>query len=148
VIDWRKGRTGNTLLKTSIFEPGVQHFRPECLSGEDQDFFSRMIAKGHVFVWCHEALVHEVVPKIRWKRTFMLKRALLRGAITLVQPTFGAADMLKSIVAVPVYTAALPFTLLLGHHRFMSCLIKLCDHAGAVLAMLGIRAIKQPYVTE
>src|SRR2546425_6708031 len=43
VIDWRKGRTGNVLLKKRIFAAVAQPFRPEFLTGEDQDFFGRMI---------------------------------------------------------------------------------------------------------
>ncbi len=80
VIDWRKGRTGNVLLRRRIFAPGGQAFRPSFLTGEDQDFFRRMIEKGHSFIWCNEAVAYEVVPPIRWKRTFLLRRALLRGA--------------------------------------------------------------------
>jgi glycosyltransferase involved in cell wall biosynthesis len=148
VIDWRKGRTGNLLLKRHVFARGEQHFRPEFLTGEDQDFFRRMIEKGYVFIWCDEALVYEVVPSTRWKRTFLLKRALLRGAISVVHPTAGAAALVKSAVAAPLYLAALPFALILGQGQFMTCLVRLCDHLGRLLATLGIDPIRQPYVTE
>ena len=148
VIDWRMGRTNNVLLKKRLFVAGDEPFRPEFLTGEDQDFFRRMIDKGHVFVWCNEAVVYEVVPPIRWKRTFMLRRALLRGKIALIEPTFGARAVARSVVAVPIYTCALPLTLLLGHHRFMMCLVKLCDHLGTLLALLGINPVREPYVTE
>jgi glycosyltransferase involved in cell wall biosynthesis len=148
VIDWRKGRTNNVLLKTGLFSAGVQPFRPEFLTGEDQDFFRRMIDKGHVFVWCNEAVVYEVVPPVRWKRTFMVRRALLRGKIAVIQPTFGARAIAKSAVAVPMYLAVLPLALLLGHHRFMTCLVKMCDHLGTLLALLGINPVSEPYVTE
>ncbi|HXD75849.1 MAG TPA: glycosyltransferase family A protein, partial [Vicinamibacterales bacterium] len=87
VIDWRKGRTGNVLLARRVFEGEPQPFREEFLTGEDQDFFRRMIDKGRRFVWCNEAIAYETVPPIRWQRTFMLKRALLRGAISQVHPT-------------------------------------------------------------
>src|SRR5262249_13059456 len=86
VIDWRKGRTGNVLLKKRIFAADAQPFKPEFRQGEDQDFFRRMIDNGHVFIWCNEAVAYEVVPPIRWKRTFMLKRALLRGAMEPKNP--------------------------------------------------------------
>ena len=56
--------------------------------------------------------------------------------------------ILKSLVAVPAYAAALPLVLVLGQHRFMAILIKLCDHLGRLLALVGIRAIREPYVTE
>jgi glycosyltransferase involved in cell wall biosynthesis len=148
VIDWRKGRTGNVLLKKRIFEGETQPFRPEFLTGEDQDFFRRMIDKGHVFVWCDEALAYETVPAIRWNRAFMLKRALLRGAVSLVHPTARRQAIAKSVIAAPVYTAALPFAFALGQGRFMTCLIKLFDHIGRLLAVVGVRPIRQPYVTE
>ena len=148
VIDWRKGRTGNVLLKRHIFEGQDQPFRPEFLTGEDQDFFRRMIGRGFVFVWCNEALAYEAVPPIRWNRTFMLKRALLRGGVSLVHPTGARRAIAKSVIAAPVYTAALPFAFALGQGRFMSCLIKLFDHIGRLLAVVGVRPIHQPYVTE
>jgi succinoglycan biosynthesis protein ExoM len=99
-------------------------------------------------VWCEEALAYEVVPPIRWKRSFMLRRALLRGGAVPLHPTFGPTDILKSLVAVPAYTLALPFAFLLGQHRFMRLMISLCDHLGKLLACLGIRPIKVAYVTE
>src|SRR5215831_3046909 len=43
VIDWKKGRTGNVLLKKRIFAADAQPFKPEFRQGEDQDFFRRMI---------------------------------------------------------------------------------------------------------
>jgi glycosyltransferase involved in cell wall biosynthesis len=148
VIDWTKGRTNNVLLKRGIFAIGGPPFRPEFRTGEDQDFFRRMIGKGYVFVWCNEAVVYEVVPPVRWKRTFMLRRALLRGTVSVIQPTFGVVDIAKSIIAVPAYTLALPVAFVLGHHRFMTLLVKLCDHLGTLLSLLGINPIKEPYVTD
>ena len=148
VIDWRKGRTGNVLLRRRIFAPGGQAFRPSFLTGEDQDFFRRMIEKGHSFIWCSEAMAYEVVPPIRWKRTFLLRRALLRGAVSVVHPAFGPRQIAKSVIAVPVYAAALPFALVLGHHRFMTLLVKLTDHLGKLLSLLGINPIRESYVTE
>lgn len=148
VIDWRKGRTGNVLLKAALIKSCAQPFRPDFRTGEDQDFFRRMIEKGHAFVWCGEAVAYEVVPEIRWKRSFMLKRALLRGANSLAHPTFGAVDVAKSVIAVPVYTVALPFALLWGHHRFMTLLVKTFDHLGKLLALVGVKPITQQYVTD
>jgi len=148
IIDWRKGRTGNVLLKKRLFETEAQPFRPEFRTGEDQDFFRRMIEQGHKFAWCNEALAYEVVPPIRWKRTFLLRRALLRGAVSRVHPTFGALAILKSAAAAPLYAAALPIALVMGQGHFMSCLVKLCDHLGVLLASLGINPISDPYVTD
>ena len=106
-----------------------------------------MIEKGHRFTWCNEAVAYEVVPPVRWKRTFMLRRALLQGAASKLRPTFGARDILRSTIAIPAYTFVLPFAFVLGHHRFMTLLIKLSNHFGTLLAVAGIRPIKEPYVT-
>jgi len=148
VIDWRKGRTGNVLLKKGIFASQDQLFRPEFRQGEDQDFFQRMIEKGYVFIWCNEAVAYEVVPPIRWKRTFMIRRALLRGAMEPKTARFGARDVTKSVMAVSTYAAALPIALFLGHHRFMMLLVKLCDHLGKLFAFVGFDLIRDPYITE
>ena len=149
VLSWNKGRTGNVLFKKGILTPGEMPFSPQFRGGSgDQDFFRRMIEKGNRFIWCEEAIVYEVVPPVRWKRSFMLKRALLRGGANLLHPTFGVRDILKSLIAVPTYALALPFALVLGHHRFMRIMISLCDHTGKLLACLGIRPIKVTYVTE
>ena len=107
-----------------------------------------MIEKGFRFVWCHEAMAYETVPPIRWNRTFMLKRALLRGGVSVRHATSGTTAIATSLIAAPLYALALPVTLLLGQGRFMTCLIKLCDHMGRLLALLGITPITQSYVTE
>ena len=131
-----------------LFEDGQPPFRPEFRSGEDQDFFGRMIERGHKFIWCNEAVAYEVVPPIRWKRSFMLRRALLRGAVANVDPNFGAKEIAKSAIAVPAYTLGLPFALILGQDKFMTLLVKLCDHVGKLLSLVGINPIKESYVTE
>ncbi len=148
IIDWKKGRTGNVLLKRAILGPAEQVFRKEFRTGEDQDLFRRLIAKGHIFVWCNEALAYEVVPPMRWKRSVMLRRALLRGSSTAEHPTTGARDILSSIAAVPLYAMALPFAFFLGQDKFMLLLVKLCDHLGRLLAVIGFDPVKEAYVTE
>jgi len=148
VIDGSQGRTGNVLLKREVFASSAPPFRPEFLTGEDQDFFGRMIEKGHVFIWCDEAVAYETVPPIRWKRTFMLKRALLQGRMSLFHATSGAREIARSVLSVPVYTATLPFAFVLGQKRFMTCLVKLFHHTGRLLALLGIDPVRQPYVTD
>jgi glycosyltransferase involved in cell wall biosynthesis len=148
VIGGREGRTGNVLLKREMLEGERQPFDPRFLTGEDQDFFARMIARGRVFIWCNDALAYETVPPVRWKRRFMVKRALLSGSMSPLQPAFGVARIARSCLAVVAYAAGLPLTLPFGHHRFMQCAIKLCDHLGGLLALVGIRPIKGAYVTE
>ena len=123
-------------------------FRPEFRAGEDQDFFRRAMEKGSVFIWSAEAVVYEVVPPPRWKRTYMLRKALLRGAAASLQPNCGVLGITKSIIAIPAYIVALPFAVVLGHHRFMSVLVKLFDHLGKLLALMGLNPITDKYVTD
>jgi len=148
VINWRKGRTGNVLLRRDLFDGSDEPFRAEFRVGEDQDFFRRAIAQGRVFVWCNEAVAYEYVPRARCKRSFMWRRALLRGADSLLHPTFGMRDVAKSVIAIPAYTAVLPFSLIVGQGAFMNYSVKLFDHLGRLLALVGIRPVKVPYVTE
>jgi succinoglycan biosynthesis protein ExoM len=148
VIDGSKGRTGNVLFRKTIVDGEYMPFRPEFRTGEDQDFFERMISKGYVFTWCHEAIAYEWVPPIRWKRTFLLRRALLRGTAAALNSGLGARDVMKSALAVPVYGIILPFALLFSHGRFMRYLVSLFDHLGKLAALLGINPIKEQYVTQ
>ncbi len=148
ILDSGKCRTGNALLKRELFSQDPRPFRPECLSGEDQDFFRRMIEKGRAFVWCNEAVVYEVVPPARWKRSFLVRRALFRGVFSLRNYGFPLERVLQSVVAVPAYTVALPFALVLGQPRFMGCVFKLSYHLGRLLALVGVDPIGQPYVTD
>ena len=147
-VYWKEGRTGNVLLKRSILAGMPVIFRPEFRGGEDTDFFSRMIDKGCKFIWCDEAVAYEVIPPVRWNRTFLIKRALLRGTSAVKYENFGIGEIAKSIVAVPVYALALPFTFFAGQHRFMDLLVRLCDHLGKLLAVAGVNVIKEYYVTE
>ena len=146
-VDWQEARTGNVLLRREVFlGSGEMPFRPEFRAGEDQDFFRRKISEGRTFIWSAEAIVYEVVPPARWSRSYMIKKALLRGATASLQPNCGAASIAKSIVAIPAYTIALPFAAVIGHEWFMTYLVKIFDHLGKLLALLKINLIKEDYV--
>ena len=135
-------------MKKSLFKEGRQWFDPAFGSGgEDRDFFRRKIEEGYVFVWCNEASVFEKVPAIRWKRTALLKRALLRGEMALNAVGSSPMSIACSALAIVLYTAGLPLFFVLGHHIFMKYLIRNCDHLGKVLAFLGIDLVKEKYVS-
>lgn len=147
-LKWRQCRTGNVLLKRELFQEDEAPFNPACLSGEDQDFFRRQIEKGRTFIWCHEAPAFEVVPAVRWKRSFLAKRALFRGIFS--QRNHGAQPLrlLQALIAVPAYALALPAALVLGQARFMMCVFKLSYFTGRLLGFIGINPIRQSYVVE
>lgn len=145
-IGWREARTGNVLLRRSIFDGMNEPFRPEFGSGgEDTEFFKRLIERGATFLWCSEAAVYEVVPPERCTRSYLLKRAWQRGQSAKRLTTVGG--VCKSLVAAPVYVVILPFLLLAGHHRFMDYLIRICDHAGKLCALAGYEPLGDKYVT-
>jgi succinoglycan biosynthesis protein ExoM len=143
-IGLSEARTGNVLFRRKILEGTGEAFRAEFgTGGEDVDFFQRMMGKGCVFIWCNEAAVHEAVPASRCRRSYLLRRALLRGRNSLNQKSGRAKNLAKSLIAVPMYALALPILLVSGEHHFMKYLIKLCDHAGRLLALLGLNPVKE-----
>ncbi len=146
VVKWKEARTGNVLAKAQVMA-GEIPFRPEFRAGEDQDFFWRKIAEGFVFIWCAEAIVYETIPPARWKRMYVLRKAALQGATAAQHPGFGAISIAKAIVAVPLYTLCLPFTLLLGQHRFMELLVKIADHSGKLVRAMGMDPVREEYVS-
>jgi len=143
-MSWHECRTGNVLFRREIISGSELPFRPEFgTGGEDQDFFRRMIQKGHSFIWCDEAVAYEVVPPSRWSRRFLLSRALLRGKNSFRHPQNRFRNLAKSALAVPAYTLALPVLLILGHHYFMKYSVKLADHFGRLLALLGLNPVSE-----
>jgi succinoglycan biosynthesis protein ExoM len=143
-LRWSECRTGNVLFTKRILSLVDVPFRSEFgTAGEDMDFFRRMIEKGCQFVWCSEAVAYELVPEARCKRSFLLKRALLRGSNFPKHPSKRLTNFLKSILAVPVYTLALPVLALIGQHMFLKYLVKICDHGSRLLAFAGWAVIKE-----
>lgn len=141
-MHWEECRTGNVLFRRSILEGEASPFLEEFgTGGEDKDFFMRMTQLGHVFRWCNEGIAYETVPPERWTRSYMLRRALLRGRNILKHPGQQLPLLAKSVVAVPAYTLVLPFALLFGQHVFMKYCIRFCDHAGRLLGAVGLNPV-------
>jgi succinoglycan biosynthesis protein ExoM len=145
-VEWLEARTGNVLLKREVIGSDTAPFRPEYRAGEDQDFFRRKISEGRNFIWCADAEAYEVVPPARWKRTYLIRKALLRGATAGLHCNM--AGVAKSVIAIPLYALAMPFTVLAGQHYFMTLLVKMCDHLGKLLILMGINPIREQYVSE
>jgi succinoglycan biosynthesis protein ExoM len=144
VMEWSKCRTGNVLFRRSLLDGEKEPFKEEFgTGGEDQDFFRRMETMGHTFVWCNEAIAYETVPPNRWTRSFMFKRALLRGRNALRHPTGRLRLIVQSLVAVPVYSIMLPITLLVGQHVFVKVAVKFLDHFGRLLALLHLNPVRE-----
>jgi glycosyltransferase involved in cell wall biosynthesis len=148
LIDGRRGRTGNVLLRRTLFPEGQVAFNPVFVTGEDQEFFWRKIAEGGVFVWCHEAIALEVIPPARWTRSFVVRRAMMRGRYSVLEPSFGVLDLGKSLAAVVIYGAALPLQAIMGQHRLMKNVERLCYHLGKLLACVKLNPVGDRYVSD
>lgn len=147
ILESTQTRTGNVLFDRQILPAGEPPFRPEFgHGGEDVDFFQRMIGRGCKFVWCDEAVVHELVPPQRWTRSYILKRALLRGQSVVGREGSTWHDIARSFAAVPIYACILPFTLLARHHVFMNLLMRFCDHTGRLLAFLSFKPVQRRHL--
>jgi cellulose synthase/poly-beta-1,6-N-acetylglucosamine synthase-like glycosyltransferase len=141
-LNWAESRTGNVLFRKDILNGVATPFRPEFdTGGEDVDFFFRMKEKGCAFVWCNEAIVYEEVPSSRCNRSYLLKRALLRGSNFPKHPRERLKNAFKSLIAVPCYALVLPLLAPFGQHVFLTYLIKLLDHASRLLAFLGLKLV-------
>jgi glycosyltransferase involved in cell wall biosynthesis len=144
INDYRHTRTGNVLLRRTVFRPNEAAFDPRFgrTGGGDREFFMRKIAAGGRFVWCDEAIVYETVPPDRCKRAHLLRSAFVRG-VSASMLGLGFFNACKSLVAIALYTSALPILLVAGHHRFMKILIKDCDHISKLLAACGWVLVKE-----
>jgi succinoglycan biosynthesis protein ExoM len=147
VLPWENTRTSNALVvnvfqnsKENLFNPGFGS------GGEDRDFFRRMMQKGQVFISCDDAPVYEDIPAERCNKAFILKRALLRGKVSLVDSSSRYTNIMKSIIAVPVYLIVLPLGRILGEHVYMKYLIKIVEHVGRLLTALGVNVVKEKYI--
>jgi glycosyltransferase involved in cell wall biosynthesis len=140
LVQWPEARTGNVLLVRKSMERLKPPFRPQFGSGgEDVDFFRRLAEQGGVLVWSNEAVAYELVPPYRCTRRFLAGRALLRGSNFPKQSGQRARNVLKSLIAVPCYTVALPVLALIGHHMFIAYAMKLLEHSSRLLSLAGVQ---------
>jgi len=152
ILNWPETRTSNVFLNGSIFHGQVQPFDPQfgLTGGEDQDFFKRMMKRGHQFVWCDEAIVYETVPQERWKKKFYIKKYLQMGGQTgLLARKWSLAGkckwLVKSFFATGSYTFVLPFSCLFGQHIFMRCILKGLYFVGWLAGFLWRPIIRNRY---
>jgi glycosyltransferase involved in cell wall biosynthesis len=144
-LRWNQTSTANVLIRRQILDGLKAPFRLEFGSGlEDVDFFRRMMQAGRTFVWCDEAIVSEIIPPTRWKRRYLIRRALLRGRNG--HHFAGFQSVVKSVIAVPLYLFLLPFLLLAGQHLFVRFLMKTGDHVGKLCGVLGLKIMGEKYL--
>jgi hypothetical protein len=140
-------RTGNVLLKRSLFVDGELWFDPAFgrTGGEDSDFFSRRLANGRVFVWCDEAVAHEVVPPERWKGSFHIKRHWRSGTLAgewVRDGRLPSVFFLKNMLALSACAVAVPVSLVLPKHLRMRVAQKLAYCVGLLNGFVGFSMLR------
>ena len=150
LLEWHQTRTGNVLLKKSVFDEHNLKFDLKWkTSGSDRAFFKEAIELGYRFIAVAEAPVYEIVPPERWKKSYYVRRSLVHGyntyrnAIKGTSLSIQIATALKSGIALILYTIALPPALVLGPAWYVKCLEKGAHHLSQLLARLGIELVKR-----
>ena len=150
VLHWNQTRTGNVLVKKDVFDRNGLLFDPRFRTGgSDQEFFRQAMARGCQFVAIEEAPVFEVVPPVRWTRTYWIKRALVNGFNAARYATGGMSKTkqivltMKSALGTMIYALMLPVCACLGHHRMIICLEKGCYHLSRTCASFGVELWKR-----
>lgn len=145
LLDWEDTRTGNVLLKKSVFDEHQLCFDLKCeTSGSDKEFFREAMDMGCRFIAVEEAPVFEIVPPERQTKGYYLRRAMVQASnerkfrAPHLHGMSSVAVPMKAISALILYTLALPFCALIGSHAVMRYAEKIVYHLSWLLAMLGI----------
>lgn len=141
-------RTGNVLMQRFPVENDPEPFDPAFRSSSDQIFFKKLMAEGHTFVWCDEAVVHENVPEERWQMSFLIRRAVFRGVFSRRLVGSSPRPYVHSAVALCGYAVMLPLSMLTGKANSARVLFKGCYHAGRLAGLLGLDPVKSTYVSR
>lgn len=150
LLSWQQTYAGNALLKAEVCSKRNMPFDESfTIGGEDQVFFRSAMQSGCRFVAVEEGTVYEIVPPERWTKKYYLRRAIANGFNAHKAERSQAWNLsrittpLKSVVAVCVYAAVLPFTLLLGDHVLVTVLEKGGHHLSRLFAVVHVRLLKE-----
>ena len=85
--------TGNSIMRvaTCLNDPKPFDEILGAADGEDTDLYFRLLKRGARFVWCPDAVVHEVMPESRLSLDYMAAR-LMRGSRTSSRCRMRATD--------------------------------------------------------
>ncbi|MBC7364027.1 MAG: glycosyltransferase family 2 protein [Candidatus Aminicenantes bacterium] len=150
ILEWSQTRTGNVLIKKSVFDENGLQFDPKFkTSTSDRAFFKTAISLGYRFVAVAEAPVYEIVPPERWRKSYFIKRSLVHGYNTYRNSIKGTSFLwqfitaFKSAMALGAYLIIFPFSLVLGPAWYLKCLEKGAHHLSQLVARFGLEIIKK-----
>lgn len=149
-LHWEQTRTGNVLLKRSLFEEHGLWFDVKYrTSGSDKEYFREAMSLGYRFVAVEEAPVYEIVPPARQTKHYYLNRAIVQASnerrfrAPYLKGVSKLAAPMKAIAALGIYGFLLPFSAFLGMHAVVLCLEKCAYHLSWLLAMVGVDLAKK-----
>jgi len=148
MVQWNESCTSNALLKRGMLVCDPMPFRPELCARADQDFFRRKMEAGYRFIWSADAVVSETITPARWKRRYILRKAIAQGAAEALQYDRTVASIVRSLLAIPFYLLLAPFALVLGQENFMHLMAAICNHVGKLLIWSGINPIREEQVSD
>lgn len=150
LLNWDQTRTGNVLLKKSVFDEHGLCFDLNCkTSGSDKEFFREAMQLGYRFVAVEEAPVYERVTPERQTKSYYLRRALLQASnerrfrAPQLKGLQKVAAPTRAFVALCVYLMLLPFAAFVGSHAIIKYAEKVAYHSAWLLAMFGVNLSKQ-----
>jgi glycosyltransferase involved in cell wall biosynthesis len=149
ILSHLQTRTGNLLFNRGIIAVGDAPFPLERgrTGGEDIAFFRMMMARGHLFIWCEEAPVFEVVLPERFKRTYYIQKSLRIGGLSGARiHDLGSgkwALLIRSGCAVAGHGFLSAVNVLIRQHIFMRHFTKTVYHLGRIAGGLGFVPIKE-----
>lgn len=150
LLTWDETRTGNVLIKKSVFNEHQLCFDLKYkTSGSDKEFFREAMQMGYCFIAVEEAPVYEVVPPERQTKSYYLRRAVLQASnerkyrAPLLRGFSKVLIPMKAITALLIYTLILPFSVFAGSHVVIKCAEKCAYHSSWLLTMMGIDLAKK-----
>jgi succinoglycan biosynthesis protein ExoM len=151
LLRWNQTRTGNVLLKRSVFDRHNLLFDVTLRTGgSDREFFKHAMRAGCQFVSIEEAPVYEIVPPERWTRSYYFRRALVNGFNANRNAAHEKRSLLqRAILPVRLFGSALacavilPFAALMGSHVAMRVVVSGAHHASRLAGMLGVELVKK-----
>ncbi len=142
VLGWADLRTGNAIVRRSLF--GSCRFDPAFgrTGGEDSELFGRMLAAGARFLWCDEARVAEFVPPERRRLGHLAQRAFRGGCVYSRAarsnlPADSVKRALRAVVLLCGFTALAPLAALSGRRPLARVVLRMCTQAGHLWALMG-----------
>jgi len=138
----KESRTGNTLLKLSVFERiGGFDEQFTLTGGEDTDWFSRLHQSGGRIVWCNEAVVEEWVPAQRTRLKWLLARAYRAGttAFLLSGHEGRARTIVRGVLRVCKGVYAVIASAAKGKPQAVRGMQKILNGAGLIAGAVGLR---------